>query len=269
MAPPAPHSPLSPASQEAPGSSPIPAGSRALTVFTQYSEAHRILFEEWFRPSLPPGAELVVNRLSAKGPGHFGSPEWQECLTDKLRFLAEQSRVRPGQTLVWADADVQFFAGFDWAALKALHAASGRDFLFQKESRPERSREVNTGFFIFRGGPESAAFFERAHAHQLGAERNDQLTINTLLSQGGGPGWDFLPLTYYARSQGFPPGRGLLLHHANYTHTGGVEVKVRQLRQIRRMMTGGPAGYLAGCLQELAARSHRIPHKLASFLRRT
>ena len=80
-----------------------------------------------------------------------------------------------------------------------------------------------------------------SRGRQLVAEaevRNDQTAVNQLLTDESRAGrWGFLPLSYYARSQGFPPRGSIVLHHANFS--GSVPQKSAALRRVREYVTGG------------------------------
>jgi hypothetical protein len=219
-----------------------------LKLYTQYTPAHEILFSEYFQPSLPVGVHLIAQTFPLEGPGDYCSREWHGCIQQKIHLLIEAITENMGSQIVWSDVDIQFY-DFSPTELLTLLDESGRDILFQRESR-FAGQDVNTGFFIARCNEKTLAFFRQlAGALRSQAAPNDQHTTNDLLRASTPVSWQFLPPKYYARTHGFPPPRHLALHHANYTHT--VHEKCRQLDRVRNMTCGNFLNYLQGLVSEL------------------
>ena len=214
------------------------------------SESHRPLYEGWFLPGLPEGVYPEVLWIGEKGDGHYESEGWREGVMAKLTWVLRFCHACPGETFVLSDVDIQFFAPFSFEGLEKLLVESRRDILFQKESsRPDRA-EVNTGFYIGRATPWVVSLLEEAVAQSRGsADRNDQSLVNSVLLEKADPlNWGHLPAVFYARSHGFPPPRGILLHHANMT--ASVADKIAQLQRVRRWAEGGAAHRLSAVLGE-------------------
>ena len=110
------------------------------------------------------------------------------------------------------------------------------DIAFQKE-RIEGG-EVNTGFIALRCNERVKAFFKKVS--RLMADHrdwNEQKVINDLILnddqwRNDRLGWAYLPLSFYARTHGWPPLIDAVLYHANCTiGADGVGQKVRQFRK--------------------------------------
>lgn len=224
---------------------------RAFDLITVYSQAHEVLYRKFFRASFPHPAWIVAERLEIDGNAEYLSPEWQQAIAMKPAVIARHLRRSPeGFAVVYSDSDVQFLPGFSADGLARIFEGAGKDILFQKENRRPDSQELNTGFCVMRASPRLAAFFEQVAAElQAARVRNDQPAVNELLPRSG-IAWGTLPLTFYARSHGFPPPRDAWIHHANFTLQNSTEAKVRRLSRVKRMFHGGPAGWYQGVFEE-------------------
>jgi hypothetical protein len=68
--------------------------------------------------------------------------------------------------------------------------------------------------------------------------------------------WGYLPLSYYARTHGWPPPRKLALYHANYTlGPDGIGQKFAQFREVDSLVRWGCPAYIWSIAK-------RIPGKL-------
>jgi Nucleotide-diphospho-sugar transferase len=213
-----------------------------LDVLIVTTQSHKVLSDTVFRPSLPANADADVleRQLDLAGAGAYNSSSWQLGVTAKLGWALDHMATLPADApFILSDVDIQFFDGFRTAELLSLLEAHGVDVLFQKEHLKDESVEVNTGFYVARNRAWFRDLLQQAGELCAGLEvKNDQVAINELLEPRDlGTRWGFLPPAYYARSHGFPPRRGIVLHHANFS--GNVDEKLRQLRHVRRYVTGG------------------------------
>lgn len=225
--------------------------TRAFDVITMYSQAHEVLYRKFFRASFPHPSWIVAERLELGGNAEYLSSEWQQAMAVKPAMIARHLRKSPeGFAIVYSDSDVQFLPGFSSDGLVRIFYDAGKDILFQKESSRPDNQELNGGFCVMRASPRLAEFFEQVAAESRRAEVwNDQPVINDLLPRSG-IAWGTLPLTFYARSHGFPPPRGAWIHHANMTLQNSTRAKIRGLTRVKRMFHGGPAGWYRGIFEE-------------------
>ena len=156
-----------------------------------------------------------------------------------------------GSLFILSDIDIQFFRGFEVKEIEKSLIDSSCEILFQRETSNPESYEVNTGFYIARCGDFVANLLRDAIEECAGhGIANDQIAVNTLLKrEERGSKWDMLPATCYARSHGFPPPTGILLHHANFTST--VQEKHEQLLAVRSYVEGGMSDRFKVILREL------------------
>ncbi len=216
--------------------------------------SHRALADAYFRPTLPTDADAVVleRQLDVAGGGDFATEAWQQGVTAKLGWaLDHMASMAVDDAFVLSDVDIQFFPAFTTRDLLRLLDQSGTDILFQKERTSGDSMEVNTGFYVARNRPWVRDLLGGALTMCGDMDvKNDQTAINGVLrDEDFGQRWGFLPLTYYARTQGFPPPTGIVLHHANLS--GSVPEKLSQLKRVRAYVNGGAVGKAGAVVGEM------------------
>ena len=237
------------------------------------TDSHQILYEEFFLKTVPGNITTLRKVLNSAGEGNYLSSSWQAGVTTKLKWALECFEKHPEEIFVLSDVDIQFFPSFSFEDLHRELRDSGRDVLFQKETRFPECREVNTGFYIAKSTPWSVELFREAiSVCESLSSQNDQVAINAILSNRDQPDkWGHLPLCYYARSQGFPPPSDAVLHHANVT--ANIGEKIAQLRRVKCWVTGGYLSRWRAIIAEillyvysgkLLAKLRRIIRKVAT-----
>jgi len=199
-------------------------------LFCCYTPAHGVLFTDYFLPSVPRVFSVIPFKLEIQGAGDFLSREFIECICRKLDLILRSIRENDGDVIVWSDIDIQFV---DVRPEILLEQLGEHDIAFQREGR--KVTDINSGFLICRCHPRVAAFFARVKERlRQSMSTNEQYVINDLLREGGADvSWTYLPITYYARTHGWPPPRDLVLYHANATPgKNGVQKKIRQFREL-------------------------------------
>lgn len=222
-----------------------------MRLLTVYSPANAILYDQFFYPSLPDKTVLKSYQLLESGSSEYGSTHWQAGVSAKVEWAWEHLQELPeGEAFALADADIQFFPGFSLPALEDLLEQSGCDVLYQREFRSGLAPDVNTGFYVARATPAFCCYFEEIRQRLRRADRkSDQTIVNALLPTYP-IRWGYLPGQYYARTQGFPPPRDIVLHHANGTLSNSLTNKIRQLRRIRAYVERGSWGRFTALMGE-------------------
>ena len=212
---------------------------RSIPVLVVLSSAHEVLFERYFRPSLPAGLEIVPMFLADNtSGGEYLSEEWKNAMCAKIRHALEFCRgAQEGQPFIVSDVDVQFFPAFDAAGFLRYFDSLGCDLAFQKERFREGDTEANCGFYTGRNTPAVRALLEASLSKLENEEiKNEQSIVNLMLKEME-MNYALLDKRFYARTHGFPPPKDIWMHHASWTMN--VLQKIRQLDRVSRIANGG------------------------------
>ena len=225
--------------------------------FCCYTKGHEALFLDYFKPSLPCGIELMPTLLPVSGAGDFLSSEFLECIARKVDLIMKSLRNHSGEIIVWSDIDIIFFKPVV-PELQRLLEESGKEILVQREGK--NVADVNSGFFVCKSSPRLIAFFEKVRAALLANPRtNEQYAINELLCGDCMIDFGYLPLSYYARTHGWPPSQDIALYHANATPgANGVEQKIRQFKELRWIRQYGPVAVAWSSMTKVPKRMARL-----------
>jgi len=208
-------------------------------MFSIYTE-EIIRLKNNFLRTLKDDWELQISFCGKTGAGHgdFGTPGFVHLVRRKMERLAESVRKYPGDIVIWADMDIQFFGKCTPLLLRAL---KDRDLVIQSEWWPKKN--INSGFMAMRCNPITAAFLDSVLALDFKTlPYFDQTAVEKCLYDGKTKiNWDILPWQFWARSHGWPPPVGIVLHHANCTkpffrHDQKIHClpqKLEQLEQVR------------------------------------
>jgi len=85
-----------------------------MKLYTLYSDSHKILFDEWFRPSIKatnPDLQLIC-KISEQfcSSGNYMEKGWKETMIEKDNYIIQSLEdAQPNEIIIHADADVQFF----------------------------------------------------------------------------------------------------------------------------------------------------------------
>lgn len=212
---------------------------KKLPILVVLSSAHEDLYEKYFLPTLPEGAEVILKDLGKNtDDGSFLSAEWQDAMCAKIRHaLGFCERAEEGQLFLVSDVDVQFFPSFDTGKFAAYFDSLCCDLAFQKERMRKGDAEVNCGFYAGRNTLAVRSLLKASLQRiESDAIKNEQVVINNMMESMAVP-FAFLDQRFYARSHGFPPSADVWIHHANWTTT--IDQKVDQLDRVRRVLKGG------------------------------
>jgi len=176
-----------------------------------------VLKEGWFLKTLRDDWELHISDLDDVPPGNgdYLSREWYHCISKKFNILLDAVAANPGEIIIWADIDIQFFRPCAGIIRRCM---------------PDR--DIARAFFE---AVSATDFSHRAFA--------DQDAINDLLKAGSPPvRWGVFPRTVYHVYLGPAPGR-IALHHGcgapppgmrDGRFVSSIEHKIEQFGMIRR-----------------------------------
>jgi hypothetical protein len=206
-----------------------------MNILTVITPSHQRLYQEFFLKNLPADATVLEKHLPTSGDGGYISTGWQDAVTAKLRWAVEHlSNTEPGALFVLSDVDILLYPSLSMTELEREIITPNLDIVFQRETSAPDCHEANTGFYIARNGPYVRNLLTTAlEICNQSETKNDQTAINSILALADfNVRWGLLPTRYYARSQGYPPPRSIVLHHANCA--ASVDQKVSQLRRIEK-----------------------------------
>jgi len=208
-----------------------------MRIYTCYTPSHDALFRGYFMSSLPASLDCRPARIDTQGAGDFLSADFLQCILAKLQLVIASLAAHPGEVIVWCDVDVVFLADPAPALAALVESQPDVELWFQRES--SSSPEVNVGFVVMRCTASVVRFYERAlQRMQEQTGWNDQRAINELLQHERLVRWNYLPMTFAARSHGWPPAAGCLVYHANCTAgPNGVAMKIAQFVELNRILS--------------------------------
>lgn len=205
-----------------------------IQLYCCYTEAHKVLFDDYFVPSLPNNIIVRAHRLDLDGSGDFLSTEFLDTIKRKVRLIRESLERHRGEVIIWSDIDIIFFKSVE-SEVRELLDAKNLDAVFQAEGF--HTSDVNSGFFAIRCNQRAIDFFNAVLARmQAEPEKNEQPIVNDLLQEKAGAlNWGKLPFSYAARSQDWPPvEQQIALYHANCTAgKDGVRKKCNQFTDLK------------------------------------
>jgi hypothetical protein len=204
------------------------------------SPSHDVLKKYFFLGTLCEPWELMEIRYKMSGEGNMYTPAWSHVVCDRIAALLQIVKDHPGEVIVHADVDIQWFRPAQAAILQALQ---DRDIVFQRGSY---QREIaNAGFFALRSNPAIIGLLEQ----QVTAIRGgimDQPFINDLIQREKMPcRYGFLPSTFfhdYLAGPTTPANDELILYHSANTPVRdgktSVQLKLERHLAIRARMLG-------------------------------
>jgi hypothetical protein len=212
-----------------------------MKLLTIYTDKTKIFKDEWFLKTLRDDWELDIRYLEEikEGDGDFRSSEWYYSIRKKIEYIIDEIKKSPGEIIIWADIDIQFFTKCSKIIEKAMR---DKDVVFQAWNI--KKREVCGGFIAIRCNDRTRSFFETV----LKTDFNDlvfadQDVFNKILKQGSASiRWAIFPKQIYSVILGNAP-LNIALHHAcatkepyieNGKKVGSIELKIEQLKKVRR-----------------------------------
>lgn len=208
-----------------------------MKLYTCYSDSHKILFDNYFYPSLPEDVDLVVTHLQQIGDGSYKNSGWRLSMMEKVKVILRA--LDENDYFIWSDCDVQFFGPIVDTLLSEL---GDFELACQNDSRGLYC----AGFFICKSTPNTKKLFRNIFEIMLKESSldDDQEQLNKLIKNCKGK---FLSNRFWtvgvsleenSRSlvcwsdQDFEIPQNILVHHANWTV--GIENKIKLLEMVRK-----------------------------------
>lgn len=201
-----------------------------------YTEAHKVLFKDYFVPSLTNNVVVHAYRIDLAGPGDFLSVEFIECIRRKIDLIIASIDRHWGDIIVWSDVDILFYGDFEPDVRRPFADNADLDMVMQREGY--HTTDINCGFFAARCNERTRGLFEAVKAAMLADPgKNEQPLINELLFEKKNAvplNWEYLDGAYAARSHIWPPIDEIKLYHANCTAgADGIRQKHKQFADLQ------------------------------------
>lgn len=198
-----------------------------------YTEAHKVLFLDYFVPSLTNNVLVHAHRIDLAGSGDFLSQEFIECIRRKIDLIIASIDRHRGDIIVWSDIDIILFGDFEPEIRQFFEEKDDIDILLQREGK--HTSDINSGFFAARCNDRTRRLFERVKEEMLAdPTKNEQPLVNDLIFGDVDVNWEYLPFKYAARSQAWPPVDQIALYHANCTGgSDGINQKKIQFKELK------------------------------------
>lgn len=235
-----------------------------MKIYSCFTPSHKELFDNYFAESLPSTLENCPNFLDIQGRGDFLSVEFLEAIKRKMRLIIDSIEDNRGSVIIWSDVDIVFLRDPTSSLQDMFAKDQDLDIAFQREHKT--GKDVNAGFVAMRCNERVQASYERiVDVMNANPQWNEQAAMNHLLSGDWRVNWDYLPLTFYARSHGWPPPRNLILYHANCTQgADGVGQKKSQFRELAFIGRYGTPALLWSCATKLPGKVSRALSGIAA-----
>ena len=217
-----------------------------MKVYTLLTQTHKFIFETYFLPSYKAinknkQFELYVGQSKQIGEtGEYGEAGFKETMINKVKMLIDVIEKNKNSFILYCDADIQFFKGFETDILKYNNTSV--DLYIQNDSGPRfaDSPILCAGFMIINCTTKTLAFFKKILSiiHHF---EHDQYALNCIRNEIN---WVLLPSEkYYTISyntnnnvwqgehyENIPS--GILMHHANWVK--GIQNKIKLLEYIKQ-----------------------------------
>lgn len=217
-----------------------------MIIYTHYSDSHKYLYENFFRPSLRKiyTKEQVLIKCTHHPQltlnGSFMTDGWKQTMGIKIDVILDALKTDKEGKFIFADCDIQFFKPFVDDVLEELKTC---DIACQEDRG-----SLCAGFFGCNINSRTLSLFEEIKRN-LYYMANDQVALNHFKDMVKYKMLD--KEKYYTAGNFFQnshtgtfvwdnvtdiaPPKNMLLHHANYVI--GVDNKINLLKMIRKNET--------------------------------
>jgi hypothetical protein len=206
-----------------------------MDLYTIYSETHWPMFEGYLRPSVPSDLTLHAATMpQVCATGEFATTGFKQALGLKMRYLRGAVAANLGRLIMYADADVQFFAHEMVPVL--LEEIGTADVVAQRDAD-----DLCAGLMAIRCSDRTVAWLDLALASYDDAALSARLYLDRLGDQGiqnhyrDHVSWKYLSPRFWNRRISPDPPDDILAHHANWIV--GVDLKLEALQSMRELVT--------------------------------
>lgn len=216
-----------------------------MNIHVFFNDGQKILFDDFFKPSIKDDWNIVVHRISnIPKDADFGTSNFKKIIYEKISVLVED--ILPSESkngFILSDIDIQFFKSCYSIINESLKK---HEIVFQKEGKDTSA--INTGFIAMKPTKNVIDFWtniKESLYSKLESEDfiNEQALANSLidnpsikLNWGIFPSefWAFSNLEYRPKKKNI---KNIYLHHANCTdphdNKDSLTLKIEQIELVK------------------------------------
>ena len=209
-----------------------------MKLFCYNTPSHDVFYDEWFTKSIQDEFELVRVRDDSQHckSARYRQHGWRETQIRKVRLWLRA--LREEEVFVGSDVDIQWFGPTSHLLQQCIQ---DRDFAVQSYG----DGAICSGFFICRSNARTQEMWQTVlEGLEKGESQGEEDLLRNCL-RNKMVKWAELPRNVfwtpnnlYREHSEFKVPRGLLMHHA--TFVVGIDNKLKQMRHVRKTITGSP-----------------------------
>lgn len=234
-----------------------------------YSSSHETLKDEWFLPTLRDDYDVCLYPSGTQGRGMYLEEDWKKTVLFKSEKIIETIQANWGETFVYSDMDVAFFAPTKHLIQSSLN---GKDIVCQVD---DPVGNLCTGFFALRANDATLKLWQQV---RRAAEREgrDQLAFNRLARGMKDLRAGYLPISFFGMgtfsARHFPEAERIyvpanpVMFHANWTRD--VKHKTALLSLAQRLIQRPKSGRAVNNFLFRLCDGRRTPEAVDTVIRR-
>jgi len=222
-----------------------------MKLYCFYNDAHKVLFDNWFKPSIKDDFEIKDKILTDDviDITHKNNDFYKICIFKIVHILeAIEENINNNEIFLYFDVDIQFFGKIEDRIEELM---KDNDILFQKGGR-----SINIGMIVCRSSEKTKQFWLNVKTELIKTKLNDENICRYLLGLDNKVDqhcnyykrnnkysikWNYLPEKEFVGGhivsistsedifKKIP--KEILVHHASYTM--GLENKIKQLTYVK------------------------------------
>ena len=207
---------------------------------TFFTPSHEDMANKWLLPSIQDDFEIIIGRAPQEcASGSFMKPGWRKTTKKKVLHIIDTIENNLGRTMIFADADIQFFGPVEPCIRSML---KNNDIVIQRDNPQGR---YCTGFFAHRCNKKMSTFWKQIYNYMCNEQlrKSDQSAFNEIMRTTQIK-CAYLPTSSFMgggtlSGKIWKPGNELeipndiLMFHANYT--SGLEKNEELLKYVKNI----------------------------------
>lgn len=203
-----------------------------MKLYTIYTPSHKILYDNYFKKTLPNEFELISMEIPQYCPtGSFYKDGWSETCFEKVKFFIKACEENRNEIFIFSDVDVQFFGEIKKTLIEELGD-------FDIACQNDTGMYYCSGFFICRSNDRTMKMF-KSMMDNYNKEDQTSLNENIHLCKSKFLSSKFFTIAHIThnvwKGEDVEIPKYILMHHANWTE--GIENKIKLLNMVKNKMS--------------------------------